>query len=120
MPLQSCEAAAIYIYNCIDVCITHIYICVFYTFFNAIHNDAIIDFIYSNQIDWRCRQYNILGHFSLSGHADEGVEAWGEKLLPKGVLSLADFRKHGVELDLSDTHVVASGFQELEEFVGRL
>eukprot|EP00439_Symbiodinium_sp_Y106_P022359 s7363_g2.t1 len=65
-------------------------------------------------------EYGILGHFNLSGHADEGVEAWGEKLMPKGMLSLADFRSHGVELDLSDTHAVSSGFQELEEFSSAL
>jgi len=76
----------------------------------------------SSLVDLAChwQKYSILGHFNLSGHADEGVEAWGEKLLPKGVLSLADFRNHGVELDLSDTHVVASGFQELEEFSGAI
>ncbi|CAE7238235.1 NLRC3 [Symbiodinium natans] len=72
----------------------------------------------SSLVDLAChwQKYGILGHFNLSGHADEGVEAWGEKLLPKGTLSLADFRSHGVELDLSDTHAVSSGFQELEEF----
>jgi len=71
-------------------------------------------------VDLAChwQKYGILGHFNLSGHADEGVEAWGEKLMPKGVLTLADFRQHGVELDLSDTHAVSSGFQELEEFSG--
>lgn len=76
----------------------------------------------SSLVDLAChwQKYSILGHFNLSGHADEGVEAWGEKLLPKGVLSLADFRNHGIELDLSDTHVVASGFQELEEFSGAI
>ncbi|CAJ1461071.1 unnamed protein product [Effrenium voratum] len=76
----------------------------------------------SSLVDLAChwQKYGILGHFNLSGHADEGVEAWGEKLLPKGVLSLADFRNHGVELDLSDTHVIASGFQELEEFSGAI
>ncbi|CAE7610510.1 Nlrc3 [Symbiodinium sp. CCMP2456] len=72
----------------------------------------------SSLVDLAChwQKYGILGHFNLSGHADEGVEAWGEKLMPKGTLSLADFRSHGVELDLSDTHAVSSGFQELEEF----
>jgi len=76
----------------------------------------------SSLVDLAChwQKYGILGHFNLSGHADEGVEAWGEKLMPKGMLSLADFRSHGVELDLSDTHAVSSGFQELEEFSSAL
>jgi len=66
------------------------------------------------------QKFGVLGHFYLSGHADEGVEAWSEKLLPKGSLRLKDFGNHGVELDLSDTEVVAAGFQELTEFSGAI
>jgi len=75
-------------------------------------------FLVDCAVDWG--RERLVKSFHLCGKADEGVTKWSELMQSRGVLTVDDFRNHGVELDLSDSAVIAMDYQQLEKFQGAL